>query len=199
MAALWRDAAHASNQVIVDPTKPYVFKWAAFLEAGETQQAVEIKSKPAGLRIADTVLYMYDDPNLSTAWTLRYSATTASQEWSVPANTFPEGRHVFAVRIREGSSGDWTGWVRHKVDFDRFTARHNLEQAATAATLDPTFPEEAEYGVKVEVMSASGITGESTEQKFHAWQTGKYALIGGILNAVPEFRHDGTSVVRFKR
>lgn len=228
MAAIWRDLSDSNNNVVLaNNQENLVFRWKFITFSGEAQEFAEIKWRKMGAAnlyaSAGIIGFMRDSTDTAAIWSTpvqvgRLEDTTtwtlsggqmvppieANRRYTdieqvvLPLNTFTAGTWAFAVRAKPVGQ-DWLGWTVHKVEISDYSDRQNFAGSSAAAVKGPAFPNEGEYGVRVEVMSAPGITTMSSEQTFDVWSTDKYLLSGGIVQAVPEHRHNGTTVGRVRR
>jgi hypothetical protein len=224
MAGIWTDVAGAHNNISVsNVNEVWRFRWIYATFSGEEQEKAQIRWRKAGLSNLPTPLERisggsdsqwstpYDIGRLedTTTWTLvggQLTPPASGRRYSnivyidFPLNTFTSGTYFFQVRQWTVGATEWSDWSSHAVEFVDYRAYQDFDGAGTSALVDPAFPNEGNYAYRVEVMSAAGVTSESTNSAvFKVWDTNRYIHDGTNVKAIPEHFNDGTVVRRTRR
>lgn len=226
MAQIWTDIASSmNNEIYPNAQVSFQFEWDFVTFSNETQDAGELRWRKLNSNTSVQNVGVYDwmrnadslwtTPSVqvgrfedTTTWTLsggqyvppvdadrRYSNIT---HVDFPVGFFSPGVYAFQARMKP-TGQEWSTWYLHRVEISEYADRQTFITSSTGAVRGPAFPNEGTYGVRVEAVSAAGVSAVSAEQQFNVWQTDKYIKdSGNIVRAIPENTFTD-KVVRIRR
>lgn len=224
MAQIWSNQTYSMSNVFADNAMAdFIFVWQYITFSNEVQAMAQVRWRKAGvyntmaerISIPDSLwsgmleVSMLED---RTTWVLSggdlVPPVAGSRRYSeiknvaFPMGKFSDGVWFFQVRFKNvgAEASDWSAWVTHKIEIGPYSDRGVFYTNSNLVIKGPNFASEGVHGTSVAVMSEAGIlSADSAEQIFDVWDTNRYTLNSGVVDAVPEFYHNGTKVVRNRR
>lgn len=224
MAAIWRDVEGSPNNDVYSNTdKVYRFKFRWITFSSEALEKAEVRWRKAGnaAKAVHGIKSVMQDQDAewfgpvtisrfedTTTWTLSggqyVPPAEASRKFSniefmdFPVGALSNGVWVFQVRGKV-TGGDWTGWVNHRFEINTYENLTVSDSSASSVTLQPNFPAEGGYGVRVTAVSASGIDVTSAPVAFRVVDTDRHILVGANTTPANEYIQTESGTERVTR